>query len=141
MPRSNSNLSIILGCWFVILAFFFIFNSALFGLGNIVFTIFTGMLMIFLNELDKKLIAKRRNAPVQAPSMPNNNDRGQFHTQTQGPIDYNYVKFIPMKNSKQLLIHSELLNDDVRPCCHQTARLNDKYCICGRVILYPIEIQ
>ncbi|OLS24998.1 MAG: hypothetical protein HeimC2_20530 [Candidatus Heimdallarchaeota archaeon LC_2] len=34
------------------------------------------------------------------------------------------------------MVYSELLNKDVRQYCYQSARLKDKYCICGRGVEY-----
>ena len=34
-------------------------------------------------------------------------------------------------------VYSEILEDDVLKCCYQSARMNDKYCICGRALQYP----
>ena len=37
------------------------------------------------------------------------------------------------------IIYSNILLTTVYPCCHQSARLNDQYCACGRVIEYPLS--
>lgn len=39
--------------------------------------------------------------------------------------------------SEKKFIYSNILKDNVRPCCHQSARLKDKYCACGRALEYP----
>lgn len=36
------------------------------------------------------------------------------------------------------LIYSEILKKKVKNCCFQSARLNDKYCVCGRALHYPV---
>lgn len=41
------------------------------------------------------------------------------------------------KNSRQ--IYSDILEDYVGPCCYQTARLLDKYCMCGKAMTYISE--
>lgn len=33
-------------------------------------------------------------------------------------------------------IYSDILQTYVHPCCYQSARLNDKYCVCGRALEY-----
>jgi hypothetical protein len=33
--------------------------------------------------------------------------------------------------------YSEILGRNVDLCCYQAARLNDRYCICGRGVIYP----
>ncbi|MCE7736279.1 MAG: hypothetical protein GPJ54_15470, partial [Candidatus Heimdallarchaeota archaeon] len=45
--------------------------------------------------------------------------------QTSGPIPF---------DPQDQLIYSSILKTKVHPCCHQSARLNDQYCACGRVI-------
>lgn len=46
---------------------------------------------------------------------------------------YGRIPFDPQDQ----LIYSNILKTKVHPCCHQSARLNDQYCACGRVIEYP----
>ena len=36
-------------------------------------------------------------------------------------------------------LYSEILQNDVLRCCYQSARLNDKYCVCGRALEYPSQ--
>lgn len=38
----------------------------------------------------------------------------------------------------QRRIYSEISRRKVFLCCYNAARLNDRYCVCGRGILYPI---
>lgn len=38
-------------------------------------------------------------------------------------------------------MYSEILMKVVRLCCYQTARLEDKYCVCGRALVYPIDME
>ncbi len=40
---------------------------------------------------------------------------------------------------KEKKVYSEILQTKVLECCYQSARLNDKYCICGRALEYPAE--
>lgn len=38
-------------------------------------------------------------------------------------------------------MYSEILMKVVKLCCYQTARLEDKYCVCGRALVYPIDME
>lgn len=53
-----------------------------------------------------------------------------------------HINRIPQ--SKQIIvvvddeyIYSDILQDNVLMYCHQSARLNDKYCVYGRALEYP----
>lgn len=55
-----------------------------------------------------------------------------------GPNPNNDVtQILNPDNSKQ--VYSKILAKYVDPCCYQTARLDDKYCMCGKAIEYPTE--
>lgn len=43
------------------------------------------------------------------------------------------------RDPQDQLIYSNILKTKVHPCCYQSARLNDQYCACGRVIEYPVK--
>ena len=51
----------------------------------------------------------------------------------------NTQKLTNSEDPQDQLIYSNIVDKIVLPCCHQSARLNDKYCACGRVIEYPVE--
>ena len=34
-------------------------------------------------------------------------------------------------------LYSEISQRLVLPCCYNAARLNDRYCVCGRAVIYP----
>ncbi|MCE7736278.1 MAG: DUF2721 domain-containing protein [Candidatus Heimdallarchaeota archaeon] len=54
-------------------------------------------------------------------------------------LDIQKIRSIPDlgNDPKDKKFYSSILQTSVYPCCHQSARLNDKYCACGRVIEYP----
>ncbi len=43
------------------------------------------------------------------------------------------------KGPQDQLVYSSILQAEVHPCCHQSARLKDQYCACGRALEYPAE--
>lgn len=50
---------------------------------------------------------------------------------TNLPIYYRRRKEPPNK------LYSEISQRDVLMCCYNAARLNDRYCVCGRGVIYP----
>jgi hypothetical protein len=53
----------------------------------------------------------------------------------------NHERFVPVEGNKEKgnvrkLIYSEILDEMVGPCCYQTARLSETYCMCGRALRY-----
>lgn len=52
----------------------------------------------------------------------------------QDPIP---IWFYQRKDKPRGKVYSNILMRNVDLCCYQGARLNDRYCICGRGIIYP----
>ncbi len=79
-----------------------------------------------LEELEMELEEMDQNEIAITDMVPNTRNPNNDIAQRLNP-----------ENSKQ--VYSEILEKYVDPCCYQTARLEDKYCMCGKAIEYPVE--
>lgn len=103
------------GFGFTIVFFLLLLNS-----GNstwIFFFIFGLSLMVYGSTLND---GARDRKELHSDSISNEQPPGGVHFDPQDQ-----------------LIYSNILKAEVHPCCHQSARLNDQYCACGRAIDYP----
>lgn len=48
---------------------------------------------------------------------------------------------IGIQKTHDQMLFSNILQTKVHLCCHQSARLKDKYCVCDRALEYPPEVK
>lgn len=79
----------------------------------------------FLEEyLSEEELDELRELEEYIPAQSENNIQIDPLPQRMSPDDDN-------------LVYSDILQKYVDICCHQSARLSDKYCLCGKVMKYP----
>lgn len=90
------------------------------------------------NEPDSLSFSEREELAIVIQNATNNSDSGDFDDELlPGEVSQMNPDTPPRvnpTNSKQ--VYSEILENYVDPCCYQTARLLDKYCMCGKAMEY-----
>ena len=103
-----------------------------------IFSVLLGIIIIILILLLKKHrqdIFKTNKVIREETELTNrrNPHARSVLTQQSGALDISQ----PRLNVKTKQLYSDILENHVDPCCYQTARLEEKYCTCGKGIVYP----
>ena len=107
------------------------------GFLNIIFA-FVGIAIIILTASSKKhprTIFNFKRDLRQEPTLVNEADQ-QFNStlvQRSGALELSQRRL----NLRTKQLYSDILEKHVDSCCYQTARLEEKYCTCGKGIVYP----